>query len=78
MRLDEAPKVHVGLLCVTADGLSWLPEAVGHNELGGYKNKAKTVARRKGGLSLSLPLSQTIPIASSYSSKHVNATLCPV
>lgn len=45
--------MHVGLLCVTADGLSWIPEAVGRNELGGYKNKARTVARRKGCLSLS-------------------------
>lgn len=44
-----------------------IPEAVGRNELGGYKNKARTVARRKGCLSLSLPLSQTIPVASSYS-----------
>lgn len=46
-----------------------IPEAVGRNELGGYKNKARTVARRKGclSLSLSLPLSQTIPVASSYS-----------
>lgn len=36
-----------------------IPEAVGRNELGGYKNKARTVARRKGCLSLSLSLSSS-------------------
>lgn len=75
VRLDEALKVHMGLLCVTAGGLSWLPEAVGPNELlGGYKNKARTDARRKSCLPLFLFLRPS-PL---HHLTRVNATLCPV
>lgn len=55
MRLDEALKVHVGLLCVTADGLSWLYQRrwVATSLVGTKIRREQSLAEKAASLSLS-------------------------